>query len=113
MTDWQEVNDFDDRPVLGPPCGVGPDGHTWHLSFNSYAGGDGIGVSLTSGCEECDDAVLSATGGEEVYMSGEISGSLHFEPDCSNLGGWHGLTRCDCGWQWRFDPEQIVREDNQ
>jgi len=103
MGDWT-VLDPDDpslRPVYGPPCGVGPTGHRWNLAIEEGK------VTLWTGCEECDAAVIDPVGGDDVWMDQAIGGRMEFVPDCSNLGGWHGLRRCDCGWSWRFVPEQI------
>lgn len=86
------------------PCKTGPAGHVWHLTIDEGA------MGLTSGCEECAEAILGPIGGEDVFMLGAIVGKLVFNPDHPNLGGWHGLTRCDCGWTWNFVSERIEPE---
>lgn len=87
----------DDDP---PRCETGPVGHQWRLTVTEGT------IGLTSGCKDCDDNVL-AYGGDDIYMEQTLTGRMVWEPDHPNLGGWHGLERCDCGWQWRFDPESI------
>lgn len=86
-----------------PECPVGFKGHTWTLSMVEGQ------VSVLSGCEVCDD-IWNQIGGEDFYMAGTITGSLVFEPDHPDLGGWHFDQRCDCGWQWRFEPSAIEPE---
>lgn len=92
------AEDFDDRPVYGPPCGVTPQGHTWRLSLNEGQ------AAIHCGCEECEDAVLGMVGMDGVDMVVEIPGTVRFESDHPNLGGWHGDVRCDCNWWWVFEP---------
>lgn len=101
VTNWEEVEIANRRPIYGPPCGVTPQGHKWRLSVEEGQ------ASFTSGCDECDSAVLDPVGGDDVWLSGAILGRLKFVPDHPNLGGWHGLDRCDCGWIWEFIPEHI------
>lgn len=105
MTEW-EIIDADPnemRPIHGPPCGVTPQGHTWRLDIEAGQ------VHLGSGCEECDEAVLGPMGVEDIFMD-DITGTIEFIPEHENLGGWHGMIRCDCGWCWQFtpNPKEIV-----
>ncbi len=101
LIEWEVVDD-DQMPLHGPPCGVTPNGHVWHLTIEEGQ------MSLTSGCAECDDAILGPCGGDDVYMGALLRGRMVFEPDHPNIGGWHGMDRCDCGWQWRFDPRYLL-----
>jgi hypothetical protein len=86
-----------------PECTVTPEGHDWRLTVSEGQ------IGLTSGCEQCDD-IATMVGGEDIYMAGTITGKMVWEPDHPNLGGWHGFDRCDCGWQWRFEPERIEED---
>ena len=93
IVDWQEI-DWDDRPVYGPPC-PGIDTHRWNLAI------EGGQMSLYSGCETCDDAVLSPVGGEDVEMR-RITGSLrcHVEKAMGEVDVW-----------WEFVPYQNGTEE--
>lgn len=97
--DFVEVPPDDLRPLHGPPCGAGPQGHTWHLGVEEGR------VHLSSGCDECDEAVLGPMGVEDIFMD-DIAGTIKFIPEHENLGGWHGTIRCDCGYCWQFIPKE-------
>lgn len=93
--DWVEMPAFDDRPIYGPRC-PGIDTHPWRLSI--YEGA----MALTSGCAECDEAVLGPVGGEDVFMEVDIQGHL-----VSHLETYHTLNGTDYDHWWIFVPERI------
>jgi hypothetical protein len=75
--------------------------HTWTLDIEE----PGL-LSVSSGCDVCDFGIMD-NGSEDLWMKGSITGMVEFIPDCPNLGGWHGIERCDCGWSWAFTPHAI------
>lgn len=97
--DWTEVTDPIVPEPRGRTCEVGPSGHTWTLQIEEGK------VGMSSGCDECTNGIFAPTGGEELFMQA-IPGRLVFRPEHEHLGGWHGFTRCDCGWQWEFVPDR-------
>lgn len=92
--EWEEVK-FDDRPIQGPPC-LGIHTHPWRLSV--YEGR----ASLTSGCADCDEAVMGPVGGEDVNMEVEIQGHL-----VSHLETYRTVDSTEYDHWWIFVPEQI------
>lgn len=99
MSTWEIVETADEwEPVYDRPACPGPATHEWTLSIEEGE------VGLHSGCQECDVTVEQ----EYLCMDGSLKGRLVFTPEHPNLGGWHGLTRCDCGWWWTFEPSVLV-----
>ena len=98
VDEWIEV-EFDDRPDLGPHC-PGIDTHPWRLSV--YEGR----AVLSSGCAECDDAVMSPMGGEDVNMDVGIVGRLH-----SHLETYRMADSTEYDHWWIFEPTQIGEPD--
>lgn len=83
-------------------CSIEPEGHEWRLTIEQ---GD---VTLTSGCTECDDLVLSPAGIDAIDLDVPVVGTLRYEEDHPNRGGWHGLERCDCSSRWVFAAEGVT-----
>lgn len=96
--DWDIVT-FDDRPDHGPHC-PGIDTHPWRISIEEGK------MNLTSGCAECDEAVMGPAGGEDVHMVGEIVGTLR-----SHLETYQGLYYTEYDHWWEFVPTTIEPED--
>jgi hypothetical protein len=88
---WMDLPNFDDRPVLGPPC-PGPNIHAWSLAIEEGQ------MSLYSGCEECEEGILGPMGGEDVGM-GPIKGRLECHVE-RYYGG-------DVDVWWEFIPEGV------
>lgn len=93
---WEAVEDVE--PVSGPPCGVHPGGHTWELSIQQGE------ICLTSGCEECDDAVLGPIG-IDVLEVRPIAGRLAFEREHPEGQCPYMFDICDHGYWWTFVPD--------
>lgn len=68
--------------------------HSWVLEIES---GD-IHVS----CDLCGTPYLVEY--PEEWASTKIPVTVTFESECGNLGGWHGIDRCDHGWWFVLDP---------
>ncbi len=90
---------------LGPEkpisCVDGWESHTWKLSIEADQ------IHLSTDCRLCTDGFW-AFDHDDMGM-GPVDVSLEFVPECDNLGGWHGLTRCDCGWQYLLTPTEATR----
>ena len=80
------------EPLHGPPCRALVD-HTWRLTVEEGR------LGLRSGCDECDDAVWSPVGGEDIEMIGVIVGRLRSQVE-RYPGG-------DVDHWWEFVPERI------
>lgn len=87
-------------PIIGPhiPECPNPLAHRWRYE-NNY---DHHGLSVVDDCIACR---YYGFPGDNDAVSIDIIGTLEFVPECDNLGGWHGVSRCDCGWQYLFHPD--------
>lgn len=76
-----------------PPC-PGPTFHEWSLTIEEGR------MALSSGCQECDDVVLTPMGGEDVEMATVIKGRLtsHLET--------YGWETPEYDHWWEFVPSQ-------
>jgi len=104
MISFSEVTPSEYNLDPAPVCDVGWDGHQWILSVEEGQ------VSLSSGCDICDCSFDVSDACELLFLKGGILGQLKVVPEHPNLGGWHGTTRCDCGWWYEFIPEVIARD---
>lgn len=95
--EWVEIPPDDPmlRPIYGPPC-PGPLTHTWRLTVEEGQ------IALNSGCEECNDTVFGPVGGEDVFMQGEIVGTLasHLET--------YGWETPEYDHWWEFVPVSLA-----
>lgn len=94
--EWEIVmNPEEPQPVYGPPC-PGPLTHTWRLTVEEGQ------VGLNSGCEDCNDVVMGSVGGEDVFMRGEVVGTLesHLET--------YGWETPEYDHWWEFVPVSIA-----
>lgn len=95
-----------------PKCPKGgPTSHRWVLESDGgfllglapgeecYSFVDGEGKHYRWLCED----IVTVNGYEDIGLA-PILMTMSFEAHCGNLGGWHGLSRCDCGWSWIIEP---------
>jgi hypothetical protein len=96
--EWRELSQEEYehlyRPIYGPFCSS-PCDHTWTMTIQEGR------VCLDSGCEDCNDGVMSSMGGEDVEVPTKIQGKLkaHVEKY-----GWETI-EYDCWWE--FIPTKI------
>lgn len=94
--EWVDMDPND--PILqptDPPCGDLLN-HVWKLTVHEGR------VSLDSGCEDCNDTVMSPVGGEDVAMDVAIVGTL-----TSHLEKYGWETPGYDHW-WEFHPNAIA-----
>ena len=104
---WEIIEDPGEwhGPPL-PKCPTGIKGHRYVFCLEegqptiTLAEGE---VCIGNRCIED----MASFGYEDLY-SREIPCTIEFET-CGSPGGWHGLTRCDCGWAWVLVPEPQAR----
>lgn len=99
MLDWAKIENFDDRPIYGPRC-PGYTTHPWRLSVHEGR------ASLTSGCADCDEAVMGPVGGEDLEMEIEITGHL-----LSHLETYRTWDTTEYDHWWIFVSESIGEPD--
>ncbi len=103
MTEWIPIDPDDPAhwPEQGPRCpGIHLDKvaetNRWKLYVEEGK------VTLTSGCQECDEVVWGPVGGEDIQMDVPVVGHLvsHVERYVDDVDHW-----------WVFVPEVIERAD--
>lgn len=91
-----EIKPDEHKPLYGPFCPGLHLGKTWTLTIEEGQ------MGLSSGCPDCDDAVMGPVGGEDVFMTGTIKGHLvgHLE-----TYGWESP---EYDYWWEFIPDEVA-----
>lgn len=97
-----EIVEVNDEPQQSVPTECPTGGwasHEWRLTIE-----EGV-VGLATDCTFCAGSISPSD--DFLYTNVTLVGRPVFEPDHPGLGGWHGLERCDCGGQIRFEVERM------
>lgn len=92
--------EFKDDPVAGPWCEKDCSCHEkreeaiYHLDIEEG--------QVHVACPNCGCSPHEIP--DELNMPEPLRVRVKFVPEHTNLGGWHGDIRCDCGWWWEIHP---------